>query len=54
MLDALSFRLRLPDSISISVHTFGVPRVGNPEFVSFFNSQVRHDEEHFEASPARV
>jgi predicted lipase len=41
MLDALYFRLRLPLSVRIGVRTFGSPRVGDDDFVKFFNSKVR-------------
>ncbi|KAJ6621868.1 Alpha/Beta hydrolase protein [Mycena sp. CBHHK59/15] len=39
-LDALSLRLNLPTSVGVNAVTFGTPRVGNQEFVQFFDSQV--------------
>ncbi|KAF7314506.1 Lipase-3 domain-containing protein [Mycena kentingensis (nom. inval.)] len=39
-LDALSLRLNLPAEIGVNAVTYGTPRVGNPEFVKFFDSQV--------------
>ncbi|KAI0076704.1 alpha/beta-hydrolase [Panus rudis PR-1116 ss-1] len=39
-LDALFMKLNLPSSIHIKAVTFGTPRVGNPAFAQFFDSQV--------------
>jgi len=39
-LDALSLRLILPASVGVNAVTYGTPRVGTPDFVSFFDSQV--------------
>ncbi|KAJ7069639.1 Alpha/Beta hydrolase protein [Mycena amicta] len=39
-LDALSLRLNLPQEIGVNAVTYGTPRVGTPDFVQFFDSQV--------------
>ncbi|KAJ7134772.1 Alpha/Beta hydrolase protein [Mycena epipterygia] len=39
-LDALSLRLNLPTTVGVNAVTYGTPRVGNSEFVQFFDSQV--------------
>jgi predicted lipase len=39
-LDSLYFRLNLPSNIAIKGVTFGTPRVGNPDWASFFDSKV--------------
>jgi len=33
-------RLRLPADIGVNAVTYGTPRVGNKDFVTFFDSQV--------------
>ncbi|CAK5266337.1 unnamed protein product [Mycena citricolor] len=40
VLDSLSLRLNLPDSVNVNSVTFGTPRVGDDAFVSFFDSKV--------------
>ncbi|KAJ6525303.1 Alpha/Beta hydrolase protein [Mycena vulgaris] len=39
-LDALSLRLNLPTTVGVNAVTYGTPRVGNQEFVQFFDTQV--------------
>nr|GAT60121.1 predicted protein [Mycena chlorophos] len=39
-LDALSLRLILPKTVGVNAYTFGTPRVGDTNFVTFFDSQV--------------
>jgi len=39
-LDALLFTLNLPRSVTIKAVTYGIPRVGNPEYAVFFDSKV--------------
>ncbi|KAJ7442635.1 Alpha/Beta hydrolase protein [Mycena latifolia] len=39
-LEALSLRLNLPTEIGVNAVTYGTPRVGNSDFVDFFDSQV--------------
>ncbi|KAJ7176008.1 alpha beta-hydrolase [Mycena filopes] len=39
-LDALSLRLILDPAVGVNAVTFGTPRVGTPDFVSFFDSKV--------------
>ncbi|KAJ7928052.1 Alpha/Beta hydrolase protein [Mycena leptocephala] len=39
-LDALSLRLILPQEVGVNAVTYGTPRVGTSDFVSFFDSQV--------------
>jgi len=40
ILEAMSLRLRLPSSVTVSARTFGAPRVGDAGFANFFDSQV--------------
>lgn len=40
VLESLSLRLRLPQNIAISARTFGTPRVGDPDFAQFYDTQV--------------
>ncbi|KAK7690030.1 hypothetical protein QCA50_006674 [Cerrena zonata] len=39
-LDALFMKLNLPSDIHIKAVTYGTPRVGNPAFATYFDSQV--------------
>ncbi|KAJ7095743.1 Alpha/Beta hydrolase protein [Mycena belliarum] len=39
-LNALSLRLNLPAEIGVNAVTYGTPRVGNDDFVKFFDSKV--------------
>ncbi|KII90747.1 hypothetical protein PLICRDRAFT_543894 [Plicaturopsis crispa FD-325 SS-3] len=39
-LDHLFLKLNLPSDISLSGVTYGLPRVGNPDFVTFFDQQA--------------
>jgi predicted lipase len=39
-LDSLFFSLNLNPSVSIKAVTFGIPRVGNPDYAAFFDSKV--------------
>jgi len=39
-LDSLFLTLNLPSDVHIKAVTFGTPRVGNPQFASFFDSKV--------------
>ncbi len=39
-LEALSLVLRLPSLVNIRTVVFGTPRVGNPAYAKFFDSQV--------------
>jgi predicted lipase len=40
-LDSLYFTLNLPSKITISATTYGLPRVGNPAYATYFDSKVR-------------
>ncbi|KAG9128555.1 hypothetical protein FRC07_003444 [Ceratobasidium sp. 392] len=39
-LDALYFRLNLPSTVAVKAVTYGLPRVGNPEFATYLDSKV--------------
>ncbi|KAG8793992.1 hypothetical protein FRC12_000956 [Ceratobasidium sp. 428] len=39
-LDALYFKLNLSSTVSVKAVTYGLPRVGNPEFASYLDSKV--------------
>lgn len=40
LLDALYFSLNIPSGIQLRAITYAMPRVGNPDFASFVDSQV--------------
>ena len=41
-LDSLFMRLNLPEGTTIRGVTFGTPRVGNPAWATYFDSQIAH------------
>ena len=40
-MDSLFMRLNLPSNIAVKGVTYGTPRVGNPAWATFFDSEVR-------------